>query len=770
MPEIPIQLNIPDEIVHYNTYVPISQGYLSPVYQGTWSGYDVVVKVIRNAIVEDLINRLKHLTNLRHKNIIALLGISSGFQGPLLVLEYFDGESLDLYLRNHPETINGPEIVNEIMQQIAMGMNYLHSQTPPVIHGNLRAENCICSGVDRGISRCVVKLTDFGISRIIGENESGVRHLPWKAPEGNFTEKSDVYAFAMTAYEIISLGKIPFELNGVTGLNIIGAVQRKERPVRPYGTPSIFIEDHWELIQNCWYQYPTDRPSFEKIISTLSFIPAKIGFEKFSKIRNASSSTLSLVQPVPKEPQSNAGFETNNASSSTFSLVRPAPGDTLNTLGLQRNLNIHNASSSTFSLVPSVVRDTESIDSESHSAHTIDSKPDQKREIIELTAIPTVKKKLSFNNIESMKGPENETGFKSDTRSIDSSQHSELILVDPAPKPKPRAIVAVVIWVSVRSNSNSSGSPNPSSTPTPTLTSVIRTLKGHRNKVTSLAVSENPPRLFSGSYDNTILEWDITNGKVVRNYTGHTEDVYAVAVLPGDTPRLFSGSVDEKIREWDTATGETIRIYSGHTDTVTSLAVLPGSPPRLFSGSFDGTVREWDTTTGRNVETFTGHKTWVLSIAVLPGSPARLFSGSGDKTIREWDTATGETIKTFEGHAFDVYALALLPGDPTRLLSASGDDSIREWDTETAGIVQGYYGHKGNVFSLELMTGESTRLFSGSGDSTIKEWNLKTGETIRTFTEFVSTDGGVHAIVSYNSTLFICGIDNAEHKIFQIQV
>ena len=76
-------------------------------------------------------------------------------------------------------------------------------------------------------------------------------------------------------------------------------------------------------------------------------------------------------------------------------------------------------------------------------------------------------------------------------------------------------------------------------------------------------------RLFSGSYDHTIREWDTDTGECIRVLEGHTRWVYALAL---DGRRLFSGSF-HTIREWDTDTGECTRVLTGHTGSVLALAL-----------------------------------------------------------------------------------------------------------------------------------------------------------------------------------------------------
>jgi WD40 repeat protein len=70
------------------------------------------------------------------------------------------------------------------------------------------------------------------------------------------------------------------------------------------------------------------------------------------------------------------------------------------------------------------------------------------------------------------------------------------------------------------------------------------TLRGHTNRVTSLALSADGKRLCSGSEDRTIKVWDLIKGQEAHALKGHTADVSSVPIS-GDGPRIVSGSLDK---------------------------------------------------------------------------------------------------------------------------------------------------------------------------------------------------------------------------------
>ena len=296
-----------------------------------------------------------------------------------------------------------------------------------------------------------------------------------------------------------------------------------------------------------------------------------------------------------------------------------------------------------------------------------------------------------------------------------------------------------------------------------------RTLQGHTDTVRSLALSSDGKTLFSGSYDNSIRQWNVDagHGELKQTLQGHTDAVMSLA-LSSDGKTLFSaggnpynsGSYDNSIRQWNVETGELKQTLQGHTGDVYCLA-LSSDGKTLFSGSSDKSIRQWNVETGELKQTLQGHTSYVMSLA-LSSDGKTLFSGSWDNSIRQWNVETGELKQTLQGHTGDVYCLAL-SSDGKTLFSGSSDNSIRQWNVDAGHgeLKQTLQGHTGTVWSLALSSDGKT-LFSGAGrdDNSIREWNVETGELKQTLHGHTDTVMSL-ALSSDGKTLFSGSYDKS---------
>ncbi len=280
---------------------------------------------------------------------------------------------------------------------------------------------------------------------------------------------------------------------------------------------------------------------------------------------------------------------------------------------------------------------------------------------------------------------------------------------------------------------------------TPSLTQpggpLRRTLTGHTDEVTAVAVTPDGRYAVSGSLDKTLKVWDLTTGQAVRTLTGHASYVTAVTVTP-DGRYSVSGSADNALKVWELATGQAVRTLNGYPwwvlfhSGILAVAVTPDGRYAI-SGSDDTTLKVWDLEQSVEVHTLSGHKGKVNAVAVRPDGRFAV-SGSWDKTLTVWDLATGQALHTLTSHTDWVRTVAVTP-DGRYAVSGSEDQTLKVWDLATGQALHTLTGHTGKVTAV-VVTPDGRYAISGSEDQTLKVWDLTTGKVIAGF----SGDGAIN--------------------------
>nr|KAJ3419815.1 Leucine-rich repeat serine/threonine-protein kinase 2 [Polyrhizophydium stewartii] len=245
----------------------LSKSSFIRVLRGSWQGRDIVVRMFPESrggdVMSMFLNEVELWYSLNHPNVLKLLGACIDTDWPFTVAPTMNDNILT-YIRKNPTTSIEARI--GILLDAARGMQYLHEQKPPIVHGNLEAANILLDFEGRAM------ICDFGLAfKKFGPdddamNRRGMTH--WNAPEVNDTQyklelPSDVFAFAMTAIEVLT-GERPFAGEPVKG-PISEWIVWGERPKRPDGTPDAL----WSVIEDCWQHNPASRPTFRQVVRRL---------------------------------------------------------------------------------------------------------------------------------------------------------------------------------------------------------------------------------------------------------------------------------------------------------------------------------------------------------------------------------------------------------------------------------------------------------------------------------------------------------------------
>jgi eukaryotic-like serine/threonine-protein kinase len=221
------------ELEKYDIFEEIGHGGMATVYRAhdRRLGRDVAVKIIHRHLRENrevtarFASEARAVARVKHPNVVEVYDVSDdGEAERYLVVELVPGTTLRKLLAaqgNMPA-----EVAAALGLQIAAGLEHAHEQG--VIHRDVKPENVLIAAAsppsgprssERDNSRALVKLTDFGIAKLLdaqgvtstGQVLGSPAHMsPEQIEGGDVTPRSDVFGLGVLLYECM-VGKLPFD-------------------------------------------------------------------------------------------------------------------------------------------------------------------------------------------------------------------------------------------------------------------------------------------------------------------------------------------------------------------------------------------------------------------------------------------------------------------------------------------------------------------------------------------------------------------------------
>ena len=213
------------------------------------------------------------MSKVTHPNVFRFFGVC--YQNPnFIVMEYTTEGDLYHFLQRYTDIVslttpsNSTQISTSTIvymaSQIASAMQYLAQQK--FVHRDLATRNCLVG------ENFTIKVADLGVNLDLYQSHyykiRGNRLLPirWMATEcfdGKFSEKSDIWAFGITLWELFTLSKDKPYPNLSDEDVIKNALMRQDRqfPSRPAACPPAV----YEIMQQCWIVNLQQRATFQEL-------------------------------------------------------------------------------------------------------------------------------------------------------------------------------------------------------------------------------------------------------------------------------------------------------------------------------------------------------------------------------------------------------------------------------------------------------------------------------------------------------------------------
>lgn len=251
----------------------LGTGAFGKVYKGTWkpegenTKIAVAIKILMDMksgylASKEFLDEAYIMATVDHPNLLKLSGVCMA-QEMMLITQLMPLGSLLEFVKNNKDKIGSKALLNW-STQIARGMAHLEERR--LVHRDLAARNVLVQ------SQTSVKITDFGLAKLLPYDsyyykaEGGKMAFKWLALEcirhRIFTTKSDVWAFGVTIWELLTFGARPYE--GISAKEVPDKIESGEKLQQP----DCCSLDVYCTMLSCWAIDADSRPSFKNLVET----------------------------------------------------------------------------------------------------------------------------------------------------------------------------------------------------------------------------------------------------------------------------------------------------------------------------------------------------------------------------------------------------------------------------------------------------------------------------------------------------------------------
>ena len=217
------------------------------------------------------------LAQMRHPNIVQFIGVyfEEGSRVPILVMEFLPttlAGCIDTY------GVLAEEVSYSVLHDVALGLYYLHSQTPPIVHRDLSANNVLLA------SNMTAKISDLGVARILNLTPQQMSrmtrapgtpaYMPPEAMKANpsYDARIDEFSYGILMIHVLC-GRWPLPLHEPVRVNPenraqllpVSEAERRDEYLRDIGNAHPLMD----LILRCVSNDPEQRATAAQMVQRM---------------------------------------------------------------------------------------------------------------------------------------------------------------------------------------------------------------------------------------------------------------------------------------------------------------------------------------------------------------------------------------------------------------------------------------------------------------------------------------------------------------------